>query len=70
VNFEIYLDCLQSLKYDVIEWCIDVLSEVYNEVKVLSRNSIFIKANIVLRLLLGVLICEYLVNEMILTLLI
>jgi len=24
VNFEIYLDYLESLKYDVIEWCIDV----------------------------------------------
>jgi len=25
---DIYLDYLQNLKYDVIEWCIDVLNEV------------------------------------------
>jgi len=52
VNFEIYLDCLESLKYDVIEWCIDVLNYVCNEVKVWSRHTISRKGNIVLRLLL------------------
>ena len=52
MNFEIYLDCLESLKYDVIEWCIDVLNEVCNEVKVWSRHSIFRKENTMLRLLL------------------
>jgi len=52
VNFEIYLDCLESLKYDVIEWCLDVLNEVYNEVKVWSRHNIFKKGNTMLRLLL------------------
>jgi len=53
VKFKIYLDCLESLKYDVIEWCIDVLNEVCNEMKVRSRYSIFKKRNIALRLLLG-----------------
>ena len=33
-EFEIYLDCLESLKCDVIEWCINVLNDVCNEVKV------------------------------------
>ena len=37
----------------MIEWCIDVLTEVCNEVKVWSRDSIFKKGNTVLRLLLG-----------------
>ena len=50
---DIYLDYLQNLKYDVIEWCIDVLNEVWNETKVRSRHSIFRKGNIVLRFLLG-----------------
>jgi len=53
VNFDIYLDCLESLKYDMIEWCIDVLNYVWNEVKVWSRHCNFRKRNIVLRLLLG-----------------
>jgi len=52
VNFEIYLDCLEGLKYDVIEWCIDVLNDICNKVKVWSRHSIFRKGNIMLRLLL------------------
>ena len=37
----------------MIEWCIDVLNEVCNDVKVRSRHSIFTKENTVLRLLLG-----------------
>jgi len=37
----------------VIEWCIDMLNEVCNEVKVWSRHSIFKKGNTVLRLFLG-----------------
>ena len=53
MNFEIYLDCLESLKYDVIECGIDVLNDVCNEVKVWSRHSIFRKGNTVLRLLFG-----------------
>jgi len=34
----------------MIEWCIDVLNEVCNDVKVKSIHSIFRKENIVLRL--------------------
>jgi len=34
------------------EWCMDVLNDVCNEVKVWSRHSIFRKGNTVLRLLL------------------
>ena len=37
----------------MIEWCIDVLHEMLNGVKVWLRQSIFRKGNIVLRLLLG-----------------
>ena len=37
--------------YVMIEWCIDVLNEVCNDVKVRSRHSIFRKENTVLRLL-------------------
>jgi len=37
----------------VIEWCIDVLHEIWNDVKVWSRYSIFRKGNTMLRLLLG-----------------
>jgi len=33
-EFVIYMDCLESLKSDVIEWCINVLNDVCNEVKV------------------------------------
>jgi len=55
--------CLESFKYDVIEWFIDVLNGVCNEVKVWSRHSIFRKGNIVLRLLLGCIdlwvLCEW-----------
>ena len=43
----------RKFKYDVIEWCIDMLNDVCNEVKVWSRRSIFRKGNTVLRLLLG-----------------
>ena len=32
--FYIYLDCFVNLNYDVIEWYIDVLHEVRNNVKV------------------------------------
>jgi len=39
----------RKFKYDVIEWCIDML----NDVKVWSRHSIFKKGNTLLRLLLG-----------------
>jgi len=42
-----------KFKYDVIEWCIDMLNDVCNEVKVWSRRSIFRKENTMLRLLLG-----------------
>jgi len=35
----------------MIEWCIDVLNEVCNDVKVKSIHSIFRKENTVLRLL-------------------
>ena len=49
-----YLDCLKkSLKYDMIKWCIDVLHEIWNGMKVWSRHSIFRKGNTVLKLLLG-----------------
>ena len=54
----------------MIVWCIDVVNEVCNDLNVRSRHSIFRKGNTVLRLLLGVLISEYPVTEMILTLLI
>jgi len=37
----------------MIVWCIDVLNEVCNDVKVWSRHSIFRKENTVLILLLG-----------------
>jgi len=40
------------LKYDVIEWCIDVLHEIWNDLKLWSKYSIFRKGNTVLRLLL------------------
>jgi len=43
----------RKFKYDVIEWCIDMLNDVCNEVKVWSRHSILRKGNIVLRLLVG-----------------
>ena len=49
----IYLDCFESLKYDLIEWCFDVLNDVCNKVKVWSRHSIFRKGNTLLRLLSG-----------------
>ena len=43
----------RKFKYEVIEWCIDMLNDVCNEVQVWSRRSIFRKGNIMLRLLLG-----------------
>jgi len=43
----------RKFKYDVIEWCIDMLNDVCNEVKVWSRRSIPRKGNTMLRLLLG-----------------
>jgi len=42
----------KSLKYDVIKWCIYVLNDVCNEVKVWSKHIIFRKENNMLRLLL------------------
>jgi len=42
-----------KFKYEVIEWCIDMLNDVCNEVKVWSRRGIFRKGNTMLRLLLG-----------------
>ena len=53
----------RKFKYDVIEWCIDMLNDVCNKVKVWSRHSIFRKGNTVLRLLLGCIdlwvLCEW-----------
>jgi len=46
-------ELFRKFKYDVIKWCIDMLNDVCNEVKVWSRHSIFRKGNTVLRLLLG-----------------
>ena len=40
----------RKFKYDVIKWCIDMLNDVCNEVKVWSIHR---KGNTVLRLLLG-----------------
>ena len=51
VWFQMMID-LKSI-YEVIEWCIDMLNDVCNEVKVWSRRSIFRKENTMLRLLLG-----------------
>ena len=45
MNFEIYLNCLESLKYNVIEWFIDVLNEVCNEVKC-DQNIVFSRKKI------------------------
>ena len=51
-NFLGIFGLLESLNYVMIEWCIDVLNEVWKDEKVRSRHSIFRKENIVLRLLL------------------